>query len=300
MKKKKITGPYRTCPICNAATCTLLLPATSSAPQSPRQIQVTEKYFGMHGDIVTCDMCGFAYIGEKQYARTVMGLYKEMQDDVYLQEEKERRQSFIGVIRTIEAIRNGEKGRLLDIGCCTGGLLVEARARGWQVDGVDTSAWACRMAKKIHGLSLYNGSIESYAAGNHTFDAITMLDVLEHVENPKTLLEKISLMLDDDGIFCIVTPDFGSLAARLLKKRWWGIRLAHLSYFRRSDLDALFALTGFTVVRSNTYIRYFSLYYILVRMFPGIDQSGGLKTLLKRITIPLIFFDTFELYLKKK
>lgn len=299
MYKETIKNEFRNCPICNGASSTLFLPATGTTPKSSGQIQVTEKHFGLHGDIVTCKNCGFAYIGRKQYADTVMSLYKEMHDEVYLQEEKERRRSFIRVIKTIERLRSGKKGTILDIGCCTGGLLVEARKRGWQVDGVDPSTWACRMAKRHHGMDIYNGSIESYAPGKQTFDAITMLDVLEHVDNPRLLLNKISRMMKDDGICCIVTPDFGSLTARVLKKRWWGIRLAHLSYFRRKDLEHLFTHAGLGIVGSNTYIRYFSLYYILVRIFPGIEHIVSVKNILKRVTIPLIFFDTFELYLKK-
>lgn len=290
---------YRSCPLCGSIKSKLLLPATSEIPFSPKQVQVTEKFFGLHGDIVECAQCGFAYVGDSAYVKKVIGLYKSMSDDVYRQEERERRRSFLRVINTINYFSRGKKGKLLDVGCCTGRLLVEARLQGWQVYGADPSIWACLIAKKDHNLDIQNSTIESYNAGKIKFDAIIMLDVLEHVENPNKMLTKLRKFLKPDGIFCIVTPDYGSLTAKILGKKWWGIRLAHLSYFKKNDLERLFKFTGFKIIHNNTYIRYFSLYYIFVRLFPLIEKFKLLKLVLKKISLPLIFFDTFDLYLKK-
>lgn len=294
------THEFRKCPLCGFQHATLFLKATSGIPQSSRQIQVTDKFFGLHGDIVRCKRCGFTYVGRKMYVKKVVSLYRAMSDDVYVQEEKERRLSFINVLNTIGQIRFGKKGTLLDIGCCTGGLLAEAKKKEWKVWGVDPSLWACRMADRLHHLQVYNGTIELYKAPTSFFDVVTLLDVFEHVEYPVLLLEKIHSILKDDGILCIVTPNYGSITAKILNHRWWGIRLAHLSYFRDQDLETLFQKTGFQITKRKAYVRYFSLYYIFVRLFPVIDAIPIIQSFLKKITIPLMLLDTFELYLVKQ
>lgn len=296
----KKTSNYRFCPLCYCSKPRLYVPATSGPPTSYQQIQVTEKHFGLHGDIVRCGNCNHTYIGNKAYVDQVGKLYRKMSDEVYVQEEKERKRSFIGILLNIERLRKGKQLKILDIGCCTGGLLNEARQRGWAVSGIDPSVWACQTADKLHGLTIYNGTLESFKGEEDSFDAITLLDVLEHVENPRSILKKAYKLLKKDGILCIVTPDYGSLTAKILGKRWWGIRLAHLSYFREQDLSRLFQKTGFKIIRKNTYIRYFSLYYIFVRLLPIIDQIKVCKYLMKNITVPLVLFDTVELYLVKK
>lgn len=296
----KNNARYRPCPICGSDQTSLLSPATSDVPYSPKQIQASEKFFGLHGDIVRCNQCSFHYIGNQTYVEKTIGLYKSMSDEAYVQEERERRRSFERVIRHIEHLRCGKKGALLDIGCCTGGLLVQAQSRGWNVFGLDLSQWACTIAKKLHGLTIHNGTLETYSRKKERFDAITLLDVLEHVEDPVALMEQAHQKLAADGMFCIVTPDYGSLAARLLGKRWWGIRLAHLSYFTINDIRRLAEMAGFHIRTHRTYVRYFSLYYIFVRLFPFIEKNPWMKGAMKRLVVPLYLFDTFELYLVKR
>src|SRR3989338_4845574 len=108
---------YRPCPLCASTAVKLLEKATSVPPVSAQQIQVTEKYFGLHGDLVKCKRCGFTYVGGMDYIKKVTGLYSHMSDDVYLQEERERRLSFTRVLARIESLRKGKKGKILDIGC---------------------------------------------------------------------------------------------------------------------------------------------------------------------------------------
>lgn len=294
-----INKSFRACPVCSNNKSVLFLTATSGPPKIPRQIQVTEKFFGLHGDLVKCIKCEFLYVGKNIYAEESARLYKKMSDVVYLQEEAERRLSFKSILQTIDHLRQGKKGRILDVGCCTGALLDEARNSGWKVFGLDPSDWACKTAFRLHKLNIFNGTLSAYKKPSLFFNAIAMIDVFEHVTDPVDELRKIRKLLTADGIFCLVTPDYGSITSKILKEKWWGIRLAHLSYFRRQDLTKIFKKTGFKVIKSKTFIRYFSLYYVLVRIIPWIDNFKKIKSILKHITIPLIFFDTFELYLKK-
>ena len=42
----------------------------------------------------------------------------------------------------------------------------------------------------------------------------------------------------------IVTPDIGSLAARIMGGRWWHYRVAHINFFNRRSLAWLLASTA--------------------------------------------------------
>ena len=52
------------------------------------------------------------------------------------------------------------------------------------------------------------------------FDVIVMLDVIEHVPDPRETLALCEKHLNPGGIVVITTGDFGSLPARLLGARW--------------------------------------------------------------------------------
>lgn len=288
----------RRCPICLGRSPLLISPATSPPPKQQNQIQITEKYFGLHGDMVKCKECGFTYVGNKNFVFKVTKLYRKMSDEAYIREEKERKIGFIRILNTLnKCVKN--KGKILDVGCSSGMLLSEAAKDGWKAYGIDPSIWAYKMAKQLHNLTIHNKTFESFNNQKRKFDAVTMLDVIEHVKNPRQIFQKVKLLLKEDGIFCLVTPNYGSLTAKILGKRWWGIRLAHLSYFRFEDLKKLIEEAGLEIIKEKPYIRYFSLYYILVRLFPTVERSHFLSEIFKKITVPLIFFDTFELYLRR-
>jgi SAM-dependent methyltransferase len=125
---------------------------------------------------------------------------------------------------------------LLDIGAGTGLLVHEARARGLEAVGIEPSRSLVRSARRIHDVELLEGYFPHPAIADRTFDIITMIDVIEHVTEPVTLLRDAARALVSDGMLLVTTPDVGSLAARFLKHRWWHFRLAHVGYFNRVTL----------------------------------------------------------------
>jgi SAM-dependent methyltransferase len=76
------------------------------------------------------------------------------------------------------------------------------------------------------------------------FDLVTLVDVVEHVSDPVGLLHDAGDRLSGRGRLLVVTPDVGSVAARVLRERWWHLRLAHVGYFTRATLTRALALAG--------------------------------------------------------
>ena len=98
------------------------------------------------------------------------------------------------------------------------------------------------------------------------FDAITLIDVIEHLAEPKAVLMAARRLLTPHGVLCVNTPDIESLPSRLLQARWWGIQEAHLTYYSRTTLTRLLEASGLTVVAVRRHARTFSWRYWASRL----------------------------------
>lgn len=143
------------------------------------------------------------------------------------------------------------KGRLLDIGCASGGFLAAAREKGWEPFGVDISSYAVERGLKEHGLQIFNGTLEQARFADNHFDVITAGDLLEHLPDPKGFLLEIRRILKDDGIAYIAVPNFGSfhyivmsMLARVTHKNYFALPY-HIYNFTRSTLLRLLRESGF-------------------------------------------------------
>ena len=145
--------------------------------------------------------------------------------------------------------------RLLDIGCGNGDFLVTARKAGWEVSGVEPDPKAAIAAGK-QGVDVTLGTVDLLANQSNCFDAITLSHVIEHVHEPKKLLEAVQRLLKPGGVVSIDTPNIQSHGATLYKKSWRGIEAPrHLVLFNSTSLSELLNEMGFSNVnlkrRSN-------------------------------------------------
>jgi SAM-dependent methyltransferase len=127
------------------------------------------------------------------------------------------------------------------------------------------------------------------------FDAITLIDVIEHVPNPVELLRGIAANLADAGYAIIVTPDVGSLAARILKWRWWHFRIAHIGYFDKRTLYRSLQRAGLRPVLLARPGWFFTADYLWARVrryLPAFLRLGTPR-FLRRIVIPLNLRDSW-------
>jgi len=108
------------------------------------------------------------------------------------------------------ALKLLDKGdRLLDIGCGDGTLGYFAKNKYKEVYGVDISEEALKIAKKRDIIvEKVNLNEEKLPFENDYFDAVTCLDVIEHVFEPRDLIKEINRVLKRGGILIISTPNF--------------------------------------------------------------------------------------------
>jgi len=110
----------------------------------------------------------------------------------------------------------------LDIGGGTGWLLsiikkLDKRVTFTQVVDIDKKA-ASYAIRRGHGY--FCGRIEEFNT-DKKFDLILLLNLIEHVGDPKALLTKVRNILSDDGIILIKTPNTESIDERLFRHMNW-------------------------------------------------------------------------------
>jgi SAM-dependent methyltransferase len=135
---------------------------------------------------------------------------------------------------------------LLEVGCGSGDLLLQAQSRSFKVNGVEYSTAAAAAANRRLGAELVRtGTIENAALPAGHFDVVVACDVIEHTRNPKSFLEKAHALLRPGGVVFLVTPSLNSWSRRLLGRRWMEYKVEHLFYFGQRSLSRLLIDAGF-------------------------------------------------------
>ena len=148
----------------------------------------------------------------------------------YFLDAEVNRRTFAARIRAIER-RYGRRGRLLDVGCALGDFLIEAKAAGWDVEGVEISPFAAQQARQ-RDLRVTVGRLEALDLAPSSFDVVTLYDTIEHVTDPVAMLAAARRLLVPGGLLHLVTPNVGGLQARLLGRLWYHYKPGeHLFYF---------------------------------------------------------------------
>lgn len=225
----------------------------------PPSGQPTESLYGRAGRLVRCVHCGLV---RQDPAPTA--LYEEAVDTQYLREEQGIRETFR---RTLERIERhcSQPGRLLDIGCGPGILLVEATQRGWDAVGIEPSRWGAETAER-EGLYVHRGFLEDVELAPESFDAVVASDVIEHVSDPVRFMERIYELLVHGGVVFLATPNVDSLVAKMLRRWWWSVLPGHLLYFSPITLRRLIETVGLQVAELGTHPKTFSLSYYAGRL----------------------------------
>ena len=168
--------------------------------------------------------------------------------------------------------------RILDFGCGTGDFvrMLATRLPQHAISGFDAEKDGIATAALPSDNISWIESPE--ALSDKTFDAVTLLDVLEHVEDDLALLCQLRGLLRVGGQLIVTVPAF-----RLL---WsgWDVRLGHQRRYRRQQLFWLLQYAGFEVERASYFFSYLTL-PALVRRFRDPALSTQTKSV-EFISVP--------------
>jgi SAM-dependent methyltransferase len=143
----------------------------------------------------------------------------------------------------------------LDIGCRDGNFMRGIEDRCKLVIGIEPNDIAADYCRRI-GLIVRNEFFSVHSLQDQKFDLINISDVIEHVENPKKMLQDAVSLLMDNGYILIRTPNLRSLWSRqtffvskLLEIPWSSLTPPeHISNFSQDGLINLIKAENLLIV----------------------------------------------------
>jgi SAM-dependent methyltransferase len=145
-------------------------------------------------------------------------------------------------------------GRVLDVGSGYGFFLEALEKAGYEPVGLELSAHAVEIARQRTSAEIATASAEApFPFPEASFDAITFLDVIEHLDQYPVTLASCRRVLKPGGLLFVITLNSGSLARPLLGKKWsFHLDPTHVHMFSAARLRGSLADAGLTPVTITT------------------------------------------------
>lgn len=169
-----------------------------------------------------------------------------------------------------------DHGRLIDVGCATGTLMIEALRDGWTCVGLEISEVAADRAR-ASGLDVRTGVLADRLLEGQVFDVLCSFHVIEHVLDPLTDLSLMRELARPGSLAVIETPNAASIGYLLRRSRWAQIRPPeHIQFFDRRSLGRALAASGWAIVKDMTIYRGDTAARIASRWWKGLESPARL------------------------
>lgn len=148
----------------------------------------------------------------------------------------------------IAALVANRSARILDLGCATGRLMLELRARGFtDVAGIDPSPAAVDAARRIHGVAAEVGTLATASSSDRMAEVVILVGVLEHVVDIGASLDQLCGIVEPGGAVYIEVPDVLGFA-NWPNAPFQEFSVEHINYFSAASLARALANHGFRLV----------------------------------------------------
>lgn len=209
-------------------------------------------------DIVQCVDCNSIYLRTRLTREAMEKLYQSYGDvDSHkppdsvadIPKHSQFRKNFMNEI--LEFTK--PEGKFLDIGCCWGGLLYNARQKGFDVQGIEVTRKNVEYAKNVLNINVSNIQFDQQDFNENSLNVVTMSHVFEHIPYTLEALKKINNILKPGGMFCGAVPNFGSFMSLFLKDQWFWLDPAyHYVHFYIDILKRELHRYGFKIEKIYT------------------------------------------------
>jgi len=204
-----------------------------------------------------CPSCGLECIHPQPDDQTLADIYNSSYFIHYQSEQNPevvramKRATYANQLRHLLSTAGAAgRQRLLDCGAATGYLVELAKESGWDAFAIEYSEFGANSCEKLLGPGrVYRGQVpEATFAANPEgqFSAITMFDFIEHVRDPREVLQWAKMRLDAQGVLLLTTPRAGSLSWRFMGRQWFHYTSReHLWFLSPESLKSLLEACGF-------------------------------------------------------
>ena len=210
-----------------------------------------------HRVISKCLECNHIYASEFSAERinsTYASDYHGSEDNMN-QWNTSNRNIWVGLCDCISYYLKNENCTLLDIGAGTGGfaIILNELYPSVKLHLLETSPKAHPFLKKKLTANLYR-NLSELASMESSFDIITILQTLEHVEEPKSLCKSIYSLLKPHGVLLLTVPNNKSYQVYInaIKKSICFSNQTHIQFFDNSSVKNLLTACGFSSIRRVT------------------------------------------------
>lgn len=234
------------CPVCSQNSFTELFSKKSSL----------EETF----TLVTCNSCNLVFINpqpsweevEKYYHDEYFTKRTDRGYDNYYSESMKKEISRVfqlnledlGYFQWFQNMQLEKKS--LDIGCAAGYFVEFMKNQGFAAQGIEMAKGPAHFAKTVLGLDIIEEDFLSWDPNlSNRYSVITLWATIEHLHNPKQVLEKAFQHLHPGGVLIVSTCRYGILA-KWKNVNWRFLNVPeHLVYFSLSGILKLLQSIGF-------------------------------------------------------
>jgi SAM-dependent methyltransferase len=200
----------------------------------------------------------------------------------------------------IERFRKHASGaRLLEVASAAGFFLAEAKAAGFQAEGVEFSGPMAAYAADRWGVPVTAGSIEEVDLDAETYDVIASWGVMTILRDPKAVMAKFHAALKPGGVWAFNTYDNRSLWGRMFGARWYILVPNTSQIHNDTTLRRLIDEAGFDLVARRRDRPYASIERLVFVLLSHVDHGVRDKFFervhfLNRLIVPMRAPDAFE------
>jgi len=256
----KMFTPLEVCWVCGGGKLRPTHEAIFEFSRYAEQDPELAKYSGQHVALTRCAACGFT---QPAALPTLDRYFARMYDQRWSEEWMTREYTsaykdliFHSVLRHLARRLPISRRTLLDLGAHVGRLLRLAREEGWTAEGVELNPQTASFASAATGLPVHQADVRALAGAGRRYDAVTFIDVLEHIPDPVSALVAARRVIAPRGWIAIKVPNGPvQLQKELMRARIVaGYRatvadnLVHVNHFSPQTLALALIRAGFTDV----------------------------------------------------
>ena len=204
--------------------------------------EVAAKTVGVYSSKAFCNSCGSIFANKRpSFQWALKNLYtSEPPSNITSGIEQRRIDRYLNIGQVLSNLSIGKK--LLDIGSGTGIGLIGFEQLGFDVTGLepDGRSTALKMHPKI---KIINSTIEEFNKKSiEKYDIITLIHVLEHIYNPRDLVEELKGKLHEGGLLYIELPNVENFRFPDIA------HVAHVNYFSFKSLTQMLEEFSFSAI----------------------------------------------------